>query len=164
MRIVNMAHGSYFMLGGYLGLTVALRTRSFAMAVLAATVAIALVGMAMERVFLRRLHGQDLGQVLMTIGFALIFQDLALLIWGRARQPARCRGGQPARRAPRQCGHGALSRAGVLRAVRSDGPDSRYPPRRALWQGLDRWSRRAPSGDPPARTDRSHRRRDAGRP
>jgi branched-chain amino acid transport system permease protein len=58
MRIVNMAHGSYFMLGGYLGLTVALRTRSFAMSVVAATVAIAL------------------------IGFALIFQDLALLIWG----------------------------------------------------------------------------------
>ena len=82
MRIVNLAHGSYFMLGGYLGLTVALRTRSFAMAVLAATVAIALIGMAMERFFLRRLRGQDLGQVLMTIGFALIFQDLALLIWG----------------------------------------------------------------------------------
>jgi len=82
MRIVNMAHGSYFMLGGYLGLTVALRTRSFAMAVVAGTVAIALIGMAMERVFLRRLRGQDLGQVLMTIGFALIFQDLALLIWG----------------------------------------------------------------------------------
>ena len=82
MRIVNMAHGSYFMLGGYLGLTVALRTRSFAMSVVAATVAIALIGMAMERFFLRRLRGQDLGQVLMTIGFALIFQDLALLIWG----------------------------------------------------------------------------------
>src|SRR5512132_1318186 len=49
MRIVNMAHGSYFMLGGYLGLTVALRTRSFAMSVVAATVAIALIGMAMER-------------------------------------------------------------------------------------------------------------------
>ena len=36
----------------------------------------------MERFFLRRLRGQTLGQVLMTIGFALIFQDLALLIWG----------------------------------------------------------------------------------
>src|SRR3989475_9156905 len=36
----------------------------------------------MERLFLRRLPGQTLGQVLMTIGFALIFQDLALLIWG----------------------------------------------------------------------------------
>ena len=82
MRVVNMAHGSYFLLGGYIGLTVALRTKSFAMAVVAATVAIALVGIGMERLFLRRLRGQELGQVLMTVGFSLIFQDLALLIWG----------------------------------------------------------------------------------
>ncbi len=82
MRVVNMAHGSYFMLGGYIGLTVALRTRSFGMAILAGTLAIGLVGMGMERLFLRRLRGQELGQVLMTVGFALIFQDLALLIWG----------------------------------------------------------------------------------
>jgi branched-chain amino acid transport system permease protein len=82
MRIVNLAHGSYFMLGGYVGLTVALRSRSFAAALLGGAVAIALIGMAMERLFLRRLKGQTLGQVLMTVGFALIFQDLALLIWG----------------------------------------------------------------------------------
>jgi branched-chain amino acid transport system permease protein len=82
MRIVNLAHGSYFMLGGYVGLTVALRTKSFGLACLAGAVAIALVGMGMERFFLRRLRGEVLGQVLMTIGFALIFQDLALLIWG----------------------------------------------------------------------------------
>jgi branched-chain amino acid transport system permease protein len=55
---------------------------SFALACVAGAVAIALVGMGMERFFLRRLRGQVLGQVLMTIGFALIFQDLALLIWG----------------------------------------------------------------------------------
>src|SRR6266704_3637758 len=82
MRVVNMAHGSHFLLGGYIGLTVALRTKSFAMALVAGTVAIALVGIAMERLFLRRLRGQGLGQVLMTVGFSLIFQDLALLIWG----------------------------------------------------------------------------------
>ena len=52
------------------------------LACLAGAVAIALVGVGMERFFLRRLAGQMLGQVLMTIGFALIFQDLALLIWG----------------------------------------------------------------------------------
>jgi branched-chain amino acid transport system permease protein len=82
MRVVNMAHGSYFLLGGYIGLTVVLRTRSFVLAMVAGTVAIALVGMGMERLFLRRLRGQELGQVLMTVGFSLIFQDLALLIWG----------------------------------------------------------------------------------
>jgi len=82
MRIVNLAHGSYFMLGGYVGLTVALRSKSFALALLGGAVAIALIGMGMERFFLRRLRGQTLGQVLMTVGFSLIFQDLALLIWG----------------------------------------------------------------------------------
>ena len=82
MRIVNLAHGSYFMLGGYVGLSVVWRTGSFAAAVLAGAVAIGLIGIGMERLFLRRLPGQTLGQVLMTIGFALIFQDLALLIWG----------------------------------------------------------------------------------
>jgi branched-chain amino acid transport system permease protein len=82
MRIVNLAHGSYFMLGGYVGLSVVWRTGSYALALVAGAVAIALVGIAMERLFLRRLPGQTLGQVLMTIGFALIFQDLALLIWG----------------------------------------------------------------------------------
>jgi branched-chain amino acid transport system permease protein len=82
MRVVNLAHGSYFMLGGYVGLSVAWRTGSYVLALLAGAVVIALVGIVMERVFLRRLPGQTLGQVLMTIGFALIFQDLALLIWG----------------------------------------------------------------------------------
>jgi branched-chain amino acid transport system permease protein len=82
MRIVNLAHGSYFMLGGYVGLSVSWRTGSYALALVAGAVAVGLVGIAMERLFLRRLPGQTLGQVLMTIGFALIFQDLALLIWG----------------------------------------------------------------------------------
>jgi branched-chain amino acid transport system permease protein len=82
MRIVNLAHGSYFMLGGYVGLSVAWRTGSYVLALLVGAVVMALVGIAMERAFLRRLPGQTLGQVLMTIGFALIFQDVALLIWG----------------------------------------------------------------------------------
>ena len=82
MRVVNLAHGSYFMLGGYVGLSVVWRTGSYVLALVVGAVAIALVGVAMERLFLRRLPGQTLGQVLMTIGFALIFQDLALLLWG----------------------------------------------------------------------------------
>jgi len=83
MRIVNLAHGSYFMLGGYVGLSVMWRTGSFVAAMACGALAIALIGIAMERLFLRRLPAtQTLDQVLMTIGFALIFQDLALLIWG----------------------------------------------------------------------------------
>jgi branched-chain amino acid transport system permease protein len=82
MRIVNLAHGSYFLLGGYVGLTTVWQTESFPLALLAGAVAVALIGVGMERLFLRRLKSQVLAQVLMTMGFALIFQDLALLIWG----------------------------------------------------------------------------------
>jgi branched-chain amino acid transport system permease protein len=82
MRIVNLAHGSYFLLGGYVGLTTVWRTSSFPLALLTGMLAVALIGVGMERFFLRRLRNQVLAQVLMTMGFALIFQDLALLIWG----------------------------------------------------------------------------------
>jgi branched-chain amino acid transport system permease protein len=82
MRVVNLAHGSYFMLGGYVGLSVVWRTGSFVLALFCGALALALIGMGMQRLFLQRIPGQTLGQVLMTIGFALIFQDLALLIWG----------------------------------------------------------------------------------
>ncbi len=82
MRIVNLAHGSYFLLGGYVGLTTMWQTNSFPLAILSGALAVALIGLGMERLFLRRLQKQVLAQVLMTMGFALIFQDLALLIWG----------------------------------------------------------------------------------
>jgi branched-chain amino acid transport system permease protein len=82
MRVVNLAHGSYFMLGGYVGLSVVWRTNSYILALACGALALALIGIGMQRFFLRRLPGQTLGQVLLTIGFALIFQDLALLIWG----------------------------------------------------------------------------------
>jgi branched-chain amino acid transport system permease protein len=82
MRIVNLAHGSYFMLGGYVGLSVVWRTGSYVAALACGALAVALIGIAMQRLFLHRLPGQTLGQVLMTVGFALIFQDLGLVIWG----------------------------------------------------------------------------------
>src|SRR5262249_24721301 len=82
MRIVNMTHGSYYLLGGYVALTVIWRTGSFALALLAGAVAVALIGVCEWNAFLKRLSGQELGQVLTTMGFALIFQDLALVLWG----------------------------------------------------------------------------------
>ena len=82
MRIVNMTHGSYYLLGGYVGLTVIRQTGSFPLAILAGALAVAIIGVAEWNAFLKRLSGQELGQVLTTMGFALIFQDLALIIWG----------------------------------------------------------------------------------
>jgi branched-chain amino acid transport system permease protein len=82
MRIVNMTHGSYYLLGGYVALTVIWRSGNFVLAVLVGALAIAAVGIGEWNAFLKRLSGQELGQVLTTMGFALIFQDLALVIWG----------------------------------------------------------------------------------
>jgi len=82
MRIVNLAHGSYFLLGGYVGLTTVLKTKSFPLALLSGALSVGLIGLGMERLFLRKLGRQSLSQVLMTMGFALVFQDLGLLIWG----------------------------------------------------------------------------------
>lgn len=82
MKIVNIAHGSYFMLGAYIGLSVILRTQSFFLGALIAALVIAVIGLGMERIFLRRYPLQDLPQMMLTMGFALIFRDLALLIWG----------------------------------------------------------------------------------
>ena len=82
MKIVNIAHGSYYMLGGYIGLSVMRWAGNFYLAMLVGALAIAVIGLLMERLFLRRYYLQDMPQVLLTMGFALIFRDLAFIIWG----------------------------------------------------------------------------------
>jgi len=82
MKIVNIAHGSFYLVGGYIGYTVVSLTGNFYLALLVACCVIACLGMGMERVFLRGLSGQDLRQMLITMGIALFLQDLSLVIWG----------------------------------------------------------------------------------
>jgi branched-chain amino acid transport system permease protein len=82
MKIVNIAHGSFYLMGGYIGYTVVLLTGNFYLAFLVACCVIGALGMGMERVFLRKLSGQDLRQMLITMGIALFLQDLSLVIWG----------------------------------------------------------------------------------
>ena len=82
MRIVNLAHGSFFLLGGYVALTVIWTTGSWLLAIPVAAVVVAVIGMLMERVFLRPLGFDPLRQVLLTVGFAYLFQQAALDIWG----------------------------------------------------------------------------------
>jgi branched-chain amino acid transport system permease protein len=82
MRIVNMTHGSYYLLGGYVALSTMWRGGWFALAIVVAALVIALIGICEWNAFLKRLSGQELGQVLTTMGFALIFQDLGLVLWG----------------------------------------------------------------------------------
>jgi branched-chain amino acid transport system permease protein len=82
MRIVNLAHGSYFLLGGYVALSVIWTTGSWALAIPVAALTVALLGLLMERIFLRPLGFDPLRQVLLTVGFAFLFQQAALDIWG----------------------------------------------------------------------------------
>lgn len=82
MRIVNLAHGSYFLLGGYIALSVIGATGSWALSLPVAAVVVAIIGLVMERVFLRPLGFDPLRQVLLTVGFAYLFQQAALDIWG----------------------------------------------------------------------------------
>lgn len=82
MKIVNIAHGSFYMLGVYVAYTASMRTGSLLAGALVAVVVVAAVGFVMQRVFLRRFPSDPLAQMMMTMGFALLFRDLALMIWG----------------------------------------------------------------------------------
>ena len=82
MRVLNLTHGSFYLVGGYIGLTVMQLTGSFVLALVVAAAAMALIGAVIERVFLRRFHLDELAQTLVTFGFLFIFADLSLWIWG----------------------------------------------------------------------------------
>lgn len=82
MRVVNMAHGAYYLLGGYIGLSVAQKTGSFALAIVAGGAAIAVLGYFIDRFLIRRTGENHLAQVLLTVGVAFVLGDVALAIWG----------------------------------------------------------------------------------
>jgi branched-chain amino acid transport system permease protein len=84
MNVVSLAHGSFFMMGGYVAFSLYRLTGSFWAALLLAPVPIVAAGVAMEVIFLRPLYRRGhLDQVLLTFGFTFIFLDAAQTIWGR---------------------------------------------------------------------------------
>jgi branched-chain amino acid transport system permease protein len=82
MRVVNMAHGAYYLLGGYVGLTIAERTGSFALAIVGGGLAMVIIGYFIDRFLIRRTGENHLAQVLLTVGVAFVIGDVALKIWG----------------------------------------------------------------------------------
>jgi branched-chain amino acid transport system permease protein len=82
MRIVNMAHGAYYLIGGYVGLTVAKSTGNFGLALLAGGVAAMLLGFIADKVLIKRAGEDHLAQVLITVGLAYVVGDVALEVWG----------------------------------------------------------------------------------
>ena len=91
MNVVSLAHGSFFMLGGFFGLSVLQLTGSFWLALTLAPLAVAALGIAMELLFMRPLYRRGhMDQVLLTFGFTFVFFDLVQSVWGRVilRLPA----------------------------------------------------------------------------
>ena len=89
MRIPNLMHGSFFMLGAYFGVSLLALGINFWLAALASAAAMAVIGGVIERFLLRRLEGQILPQVLLTLGLGFIIADVCLMVWtGDPWQPA----------------------------------------------------------------------------
>jgi branched-chain amino acid transport system permease protein len=96
MRIPNLTHGSFFMLGAYLGVSLLRGGASFWVAAALSGVAMAAIGGGIERLLLRRLAGQELAQVLVTLGLSFMVADACLMIWTgdpiQLETPAAARG------------------------------------------------------------------------
>ena len=84
MRNVNLAHGSLYLLGGYIGFFVAQQTGYFVAALAAGFLGAALVGLLMQVAIFRFMQGQDLRQTMVTIALSIVIADL--LIWGIGAQ------------------------------------------------------------------------------
>lgn len=83
MDVMNLSHGSLFMVGAYLAATVHVQSGSLAGAVLVAVAATMLVALLLEVTLMRRLYGRDhLAQVLATFGVILVADDAVKMIWG----------------------------------------------------------------------------------
>lgn len=82
MRIINLAHGSFYLLGGYVGLTVIAATGNFWLGLIAAPLAVGIFSAVIHVTVLRRVQNNELGQVLLTFGLLLMISDMAMWIWG----------------------------------------------------------------------------------
>lgn len=85
LRVANLAHGAFYLVGAYLGYDIVRyfggTNLNFFLAGLAATVGMGLFGVLVERVLLRLVRGQELQEVLVTVGLALIMADLSLVVF-----------------------------------------------------------------------------------
>jgi branched-chain amino acid transport system permease protein len=82
MRNVNLAHGSLYLFGGYMGYEATQWTGSWLFSYVIAFISCAIVGIAMQFFIFRRMEGQDLRQTLVTLGLSIIFSDLMVWVWG----------------------------------------------------------------------------------
>lgn len=90
MRTVNLAHGAFYALGGYIALDVLNRTDQYWLAMFVGVAAAAVVGILFERLALHRVLNKELPQIIITVGFAFLASDLILAYYGgRPQSPPR---------------------------------------------------------------------------
>jgi branched-chain amino acid transport system permease protein len=82
MRNVNLAHGSLYLAGAYIGFAIAELCGSWILGVAAGFLSMAIMGLLFQVLIFRRIEGQDLRQTMVSIGISIIFADLMLAIWG----------------------------------------------------------------------------------
>jgi branched-chain amino acid transport system permease protein len=82
MRNVNLAHGSLYLFGGYIGYAISTWTGSWVLGFIIAFLGVALVGVVLQIVVFRRMEGEDLRQTMVTIGLSIVFADLMLWVFG----------------------------------------------------------------------------------
>lgn len=82
LRNVNLAHGSLYLFGAYVGWMVGEHTGSWVLAVVAGFLSSAIIGLLLQVLIFRHMQGQDLRQTLVTIGISIVLADIMLWIWG----------------------------------------------------------------------------------
>lgn len=82
MRNVNLAHGSLYLLGGYLGFEISERTGSWFLAFPVVFILVGVVGIVLQNQVFRRMEGEELRQTMVTIGLSVVIADILLWIWG----------------------------------------------------------------------------------
>jgi len=82
MRNVNLAHGSLYLLGAYIGFSILELSGSWILGVAAGFLSMAIMGLLFQVFIFRRIEGQDLRQTMVSIGISIILADLMLAIWG----------------------------------------------------------------------------------
>ena len=81
-KVANLAHGAFYVISAYLGLSITQFSGNFWLGVLGATLVGAGLGVLLDRFLLSRLHGQELRQVLLTLGLTFVLSDTIRLVWG----------------------------------------------------------------------------------
>ncbi len=82
MRVTNLSHGAVYLLGGYVGYSVIGGTHNFFYGLAAAAVAMAALGLLLERTLITWLGRSEMSELLATLGLIYVIDDLALAIWG----------------------------------------------------------------------------------